>query len=84
MTHREKKEVLRAAIQKVTVNVTPETAEGTICWEGGETTGYKIYRRRGRYNLVRELHSEGLGNRQLRERLARGETSTGQTRKNHG
>jgi hypothetical protein len=79
MTHREKKEVLRGAIEKVTVNVTPETAEGIIFWAGGETTEYKIYRRRGRYNLVRELHLEGLTNRQIRERLARGETSTGQT-----
>jgi hypothetical protein len=79
MTHREKKDVLRGAIEKVTVNVTPEIAEGTICWAGGETTGYKIYRRRGRYNLVRELHLEGLGNKEIRERLARGETSTGQT-----
>jgi hypothetical protein len=82
MTDFERKEIVRALIEKVVVNcVTKEKIEGTICWASGATDEFMLYRWAGRDNLIRELYAEGCTTGEIIDRLARGETSTGQTLK---
>jgi hypothetical protein len=76
--HQERKEILRCLIEKIAVTVTRQSIDGVIYWKSGHQTPIQIWRRTGRYNLIRELHSQKLNISEIKERLDRGETSTGQ------
>jgi DNA invertase Pin-like site-specific DNA recombinase len=77
-TNEERKDVLRLAVEKIAVQATRELVEATIHWSGGQPHSFKMYKRRGRYNLIRELHVQGHSATEIMERLAAGKTSTGQ------
>src|SRR5262249_39215301 len=79
----ERKEILRCLIQSITVRTTPETIDGTIRWLSRSETSFHVYRRYARYNLIKELHTQGYNTREILDRLERGETSTGQDWKLH-
>ncbi len=79
VTDQERKEILRCLIQKIVVDITPETIKATIHWTSGTETNFEIYRREGKYKLIAELHAQGYNPREISDRLARGESSTGQT-----
>jgi hypothetical protein len=81
MTNHERKEIIRALIANLSVNTTKEMIEATVYWIFGGTTDLKLYRWAGRDNLIRELHAAGCTTREIIDRLARGETSTGQIMK---
>ena len=74
----ERKEILRSLIEKIAVTVTNQCIEGMIYWRSGHQTPIKIWRGSGRYNLIRELHGKKLNISEIKDRLDRGETSTGQ------
>src|ERR1051325_9680603 len=75
----ERKEILRCLIDHVVVAVSMEHLEATIFWTSGGQTSFSMWRNGGRYNLVRELHEQKLTTFEIREHLASGKTSTGQT-----
>jgi hypothetical protein len=78
VTNQERKEILRTLIDHVIVSATKERIDATIVWNNGETTSIAIWRGAGRYNLLRELHAQGLTVFQIKEHLAAGKTSNGQ------
>jgi hypothetical protein len=78
VSHPERKEILRCLIDHVMVTATKERIDAIIVWNNGETTPIAIWRGTGCYNLVRELHSQGLTVFEIQEHLAAGKTSTGQ------
>ncbi len=79
VTHLERKEILRCVIDKIVVVATKERIDANITWKSGQETPIVIWRGLGRYNLVRELHSEKLTIPEMKERLENGLTSTGQS-----
>jgi hypothetical protein len=79
VTNPERKEILRCLIEKIIVAATKQRIDATIVWKSGDETPIAIWRGIGRYNLVRELHAQGLTVFEMRERLATGMTSTGQS-----
>jgi hypothetical protein len=78
-TYQERKEVLRLAINKITVQATSEIVEAIIHWKGGQKQPCKMFKRRGRYQLVKQLHTQGYNSKEIADRLVQGRTSTGQT-----
>ncbi len=78
VTHQERKEILRCLIDHVMVTATKERIDATIVWNNGETTPIAIWRGTGCYNLIRELHAQGLTVFEIQEHLAAGKTSTRQ------
>ena len=78
VTHQERKEILRCLIDHVMVTATKERIDATIVWNTGETTPIAIWRGIGIYNLIRQLHEQGLTVFEIQEHLAAGKTSTGQ------
>ena len=78
VTNQERKELLRCLIDHVVVSATKERIDATIVWNSGETTPIAIWRGTGSYNLVRELHAQGLTVFEIQEHLAVGKTSNGQ------
>jgi len=78
VTHQERKEILRSLIDHVMVTATKQRIDATIVWNNGETTPIAIWRGTGCYNLVRELHAQGLTVFEIQEHLAVGKTSNGQ------
>ena len=78
VTHQERKELLRCVIDHIVVGATKERIDATIFWKTGEQTPFFLWRRIGRYNLIRELHAQGLTVFEIQEHLAAGKTSTGQ------
>ena len=78
VTHQERKEILRCLIDRVVVSATKERIDATIYWKSGQTTSILLWRDTGRYNLVRELHQQGLTVFEIQEYLAAGKTSNGQ------
>ena len=79
VTFQEQKEILRCIIDHVVVAVTKERLDATIFWTSGAQTSFSMWRNAGRYNLIRELHAQKLTTFEIREHLAGGRTSTGQT-----
>ena len=78
VTNQERKEILRCLIDYVMVSATKERIDATIVWNNGETTPIAIWRGTGRYNLIRELHAQGLTVFEIKEHLAAGKTSNRQ------
>jgi len=78
VSHQERKEILRCLIDHIVVAATKEKIDASIVWTSGQKTSLTIWRGIGRYNLVRELHAQGLTVFEIQERLAAGITSTGQ------
>jgi DNA invertase Pin-like site-specific DNA recombinase len=79
VTHQERKDILRCLIDHIVVAATKEKIDATIAWMSGQKTELAIWRGNGRYNLVRELHAQGLTIFEIHKRLAAGMTSTGQS-----
>ena len=78
VTHQERKEILRCLIDRVVVGATKQKIDATIYWKSGQTIPILLWRDTGRYNLVRELHHQGLTVFEIQEHLAAGKTSNGQ------
>jgi DNA invertase Pin-like site-specific DNA recombinase len=78
VTHQERKDILRCLIDRIVVSATKERIDATIYWKSGSTMPILIWRDTGRYNLVRELHYQGLTVFEIQEQLAAGKTSNGQ------
>jgi hypothetical protein len=78
ITHQERKELLRCVVDHVVVAATKERIDATIFWKTGAQTALVLWRGIGRYNLIRELHAQGLTVFEIKEHLAAGKTSSGQ------
>jgi len=78
VTHQERKQILRCVIDHIVVAATKERIDATIFWKSGQETPLLIWRGVGRYNLIRELHAEGLTVFEIHACLAIGKTSNGQ------
>jgi DNA invertase Pin-like site-specific DNA recombinase len=78
VTHEERKQILRSLIDHILIAATTERIEATIVWKGGGQMQVFVWRVRGRYNLIRELHSQGLTALEIKEHLSAGKTSNGQ------
>ena len=78
MTQRERKEILRCLIDSIVVAASKEQLDARILWKSGGNSTLSLWRPRSRHHLIRELHAEQLTPAEIKERLARGETSTGQ------
>jgi len=78
VTHQERKEILRCLIDHIVVAATKEKIDATIQWKSGAKTQMLLWRGTGRYNLIRELHSQKLTVVEIQKHLAAGKTSTGQ------
>ncbi len=78
VTHQERKEILRCVIDHIVVAATKEKIDATIFWKTGGETPLLIWRGIGCYNLIRELHAQGLTVFEIHECLANGKTSNGQ------
>ena len=78
VTNQERKEILRTLIDHVIVSANKQKIDAIIVWNNGETTPIAIWRGTGRYNLVLELHAQGLTVIEIQEHLAAGKTSSGQ------
>ena len=74
VTHQERKELLRCVIDHIVIAATKEEIDATIVWKTGDKTPIHIWRNNGRYNLVRELHAQGLTIFDMQRRLASGAT----------
>ena len=78
VTHQERKEILRCLIDRIVVGATKQKIDAMIYWKSGSTTPLLLWRDTGRYNLVHELHQQGLTVVGIHEHLAAGKTSSGQ------
>jgi len=78
ITHQERKELLRCVIDHIVVSATSERIDATIFWKTGAQTPIVLWHNTGRYNLIRELHAQGLTVFEIKEHLAAGKTSSGQ------
>ena len=63
----------------VVVAATKKRIDATIFWKSGEAAPISILRASGQHELVRELHAQKLTVLEIKEHLAAGNTSTGQT-----
>jgi hypothetical protein len=79
VTHQERKEILRCVVDSIVVVPSREKLDATICWKSGANTSLSVWRPRSRHHLIRELHAQQLTASEIKERLAAGRTSTGQT-----
>src|SRR5262245_39687946 len=79
VTFQERKQILRCIIDHVVVAVTKENLDAIIFWTWGAQTSFSIFRNAGRYDLIRQLHEQKLTTFEIRQHLAAGKTSTGQT-----
>jgi hypothetical protein len=78
VTQQEKKEILRCLIDHIVVTADNERIDATIVWNSGAKTALFVWRARSRHHLICELHAERLTAPEIKERLAAGQTSTGQ------
>jgi DNA invertase Pin-like site-specific DNA recombinase len=78
VSNHEKKALLRCAIRKIVLDVTYDEIQAIIHWESNEQLAFRLWRKRGRNKLIRELHADGLNVHEIREKLANAETSTRQ------
>ena len=79
VTHQEKKQIVRCLIDHIVVTADNERIDATIVWKSGAKTAVFVWRARSRHHLVRELHAQQLTASEIKERLAAGKTSTGQS-----
>jgi DNA invertase Pin-like site-specific DNA recombinase len=80
VTSQDRKDIIRALIERIDVIATKEKIEGVVRWKSGQTMPVNVWLQAGRHNLIRELHAEGLSVPEIQERMAAGENSTGQRR----
>jgi DNA invertase Pin-like site-specific DNA recombinase len=80
VSYQERKDIIRALIERIDVIATKEKIEGVVHWKSGQTMPVNVWLQTGRHNLIRELHAEGLSVPEIQERMAAGENSTGQRR----
>ncbi len=78
VTNQERKEILRCIIGHIVVAATQERIDAMIFWKSGGQTSFSMWRGKGQYNLIRELHAQRLTTSEIQEHLATGRTSTGQ------
>jgi hypothetical protein len=71
----------RCLIDHIVVTATKERIDATISWKSGGETPLILWRGIGCYHLIRELHAQGLTVFEIKDHLAAGMTSTGQTMK---
>jgi hypothetical protein len=79
VTHQEKKEIVRCLIDHIVVTADKERIDATIVWKSGAKTPVFVWRARSRHHLIRELYAQQLTASEIREHLAAGKTSTGQS-----
>jgi DNA invertase Pin-like site-specific DNA recombinase len=79
VTHQEKKEIVSCLIDHIVVTADNERIDATVVWKSGAKTPVFVWRARSRHHLIRELHAQQLTASEIRERLAAGKTSTGQS-----
>jgi DNA invertase Pin-like site-specific DNA recombinase len=79
VTHQEKKQIVRCLIDHIVVTADNERIEATIVWKSRAKTAVFVWRARSRHHLIRELHTQQLTASEIKERLAAGKTSTGQS-----
>jgi hypothetical protein len=65
-------------IDHILIATTKERIDAVIVWKTGARTTLFIWRPVGHHHLIRELHAKHLTNREIKEHLAAGKTSTGQ------
>jgi DNA invertase Pin-like site-specific DNA recombinase len=80
VTCQDRKDIIRALVERIDVIATRERIEGVVHWTSGQTMPVAVWLQAGRHNLIRELHAEGLSVPEIQERMAAGENSTGQRR----
>jgi DNA invertase Pin-like site-specific DNA recombinase len=80
VTHQERKDIIGCLVERIDVSATRDKIEGILRWKSGQETPVEVWLRTGRYNLIRELHAEGLNVAEITERMKAGENSTGQRR----
>jgi hypothetical protein len=80
VTYQDRKDIIRALIERIDVMATKEKIEGVVRWKSGQTIPVNVWLQAGRHKLIRELHAEGLSVPEIQERMAAGENSTGQRR----
>jgi hypothetical protein len=78
VTHKERKEILRCLVDYIVIAACKEKLDATIFWRSGANTSITVWRARSHHHLIRELHAEELTAPEIKERLATGQTSTGQ------
>jgi DNA invertase Pin-like site-specific DNA recombinase len=78
--YRERKDIIRALIERIDVVATKEKIEAVVQWKSGQRAPLSVWLHAGRHSLIRELHAEGLSVQEIQERMAAGENSTGQRR----
>jgi DNA invertase Pin-like site-specific DNA recombinase len=79
VTHQERKEIVRCLIDHIVVMADKERIDATIVWKSGAKTAVFVWRARSHHHLIRELHAQQLTASEIRELLAAGKTSTGQS-----
>lgn len=75
---RERKEMFRCLIERIVIDRTDTAIEATVHWFDDTTTPITLLHLGGMREYVRELHTEGLTAKQIRDRLAAGHPVTGQ------
>jgi len=78
VTHQERKEILRCIIEHILIQTSGERIDAVIVWKTGARTPLFVWRPVAHHHLIRELHAKHLTNREIKEHLAAGKTSTGQ------
>jgi hypothetical protein len=80
VTYQDRKDIIRALIERIDVAATKEKIDGVVRWKSGQTMPVAVWLQAGRHNLIKELHAEGLSVPEIQERMAAGENSIGQRR----
>ena len=80
VSYQERKDIIRALIERIDIVATKEKIEAVVQWKSGQRAPLSVWLHAGRHNLIRELHAEGLSVQEIQERMATGENSTGQRR----
>lgn len=79
VTDEERKQVLGYLIDHIAISATNERIDATIVWKSGGETSVFVWRPFHRRHLVQELHDQQLTPHEIKEHLAAGKTSTGQS-----
>jgi transposase len=78
VTNEDKKEIFRCLFEKIITLSRPETIEATVYWKSGKIEPLRLYRKAGRYHLIKHLYDEGFGTAEIARKLRDGENATGQ------
>jgi len=79
VTHQEKKEILRCLINHILIVADKERIDARIVWKSSAETAVFVWRAHSRHHLIRELHAQQLTVSEIKEYLAAGKTSNGQS-----